>query len=85
MLSTELSKSLTPDELNEFDAWLKTRHRADLLRDELAALTLAESMVAAERWLEAEGNTNSARMIAAGFVTQWQSLRKMMVKRGLLD
>jgi hypothetical protein len=85
ILSGELQKSLTPEEMEEFESWLKTRHRADTLRDELAALTLVDAMSAAERWFETEGNSNAARMVAAGFVRQWQSLRKVMVKSGLLD
>ncbi|MDQ9172262.1 hypothetical protein Q8A64_17770 [Oxalobacteraceae bacterium R-40] len=84
-LSGELQKSLTPEEIEQFEAWLKTRHRADNLRDELAALTLAESMLAAERWFESEGDSDAARQVAAGYVAQWQSLRKVMVKNGLLD
>jgi hypothetical protein len=84
-LSGELQKSLTPEEIVEFEAWLTTRHRADKLRDELAALTLAETMLAAERWFELEGDSDAARQIAAGTLAQWQSLRKVMVKNGLLD
>lgn len=84
-LSAELQKSLKPEEIEEFEAWLKTRHRADKLRDELSALTLTESMLAAERWFESEGDSNTARQVAAGYVAQWQSLRKVILKNGLLD
>jgi hypothetical protein len=84
-LPAELQLVLTPAEVAEFNAWLNTRHRADILRDELAALTLAETLAHAERWFEREGDSNVARTVATDIFAQWQSLRRQMTKSGLLS
>ena len=84
-LSAELQLALTPDEVAGFSAWLNTRHRADVLREELAALTLVETLTSAERWFEREGDSEVARAAATDIVTQWQSLRRQMAKSGLLS
>jgi hypothetical protein len=83
-LSAELQALMSPEEVVEFQNWLTTRHRADTLRDELAALTLADSMADAERWFEREGASQAAWVAATSIVMQWQSLRRRMVKNGLL-
>ena len=84
-LPAELQLVLTPAEVAEFNAWLNTRHRADILRDELAALTLVETLANAERWFEREGDSNVARTVATDIFAQWQSLRRQMTKSGLLS
>lgn len=83
-LSNELRESLSPQELLEFDAWVRNQHRADRLKDELAALTLADGMSRAERWFEQEKESEAAHMVATEIVAQWQSLRKVLIKNGLL-
>lgn len=84
-LPAELQAALTAAEQAEFSEWLSTRYRTEAVREELAALTLAETMAAAERWFEREGDTQAARTTADSVVLQWQSLRRSMAKRGLLD
>ena len=84
-LSEELRQLLTAEEVAAFEAWLQTHHRVDVLRDELAALTLAEAMGQAERWFEREGDSVAARSTAADIVFQWQSIRRLLAKHGLLD
>ena len=84
-LSPDLQLALTPTEVAEFNAWLNTRHRADVLREELAALTLVETLSSAERWFEREGDSEVARTAAADSVAQWQSLRRQMARSGLLS
>jgi DNA-binding transcriptional regulator GbsR (MarR family) len=84
-LSSEVRRELTPEELSEFETWVETHHRTNTLREELAALTLSEAMAQAEKWFEREGDSISARAAAADIVFQWQSLRKLLAKKGLLD
>src|SRR5690625_983026 len=52
VLPDELSEQLTAEEVAEFSTWVATHHRARLLRQELAALSLAEQMDLARKWLE---------------------------------
>jgi PHP family Zn ribbon phosphoesterase len=84
-LSSELQQKLTPAEVEEFHLWLNTKHRTDRLREELAALTLIDTLANAERWFDREGTSHSARMLAIDIVAQWQSLRRQISKSGLLD
>lgn len=84
-LSNELRAQLSTEELAEFESWIGVRHRADLLRDELAALSLVEAMAAAERWFEREGDSVVARGASAAIMRGWQLLRKRLAKGGLLD
>lgn len=84
-LSGELRQVLTSAEAEEFHLWLNTKYRTDTLREELAALTLTDTLAHAERWFEREGNTHAARMVATDIVAQWQSLRRQISKSGLLD
>jgi hypothetical protein len=83
-LTDELRRSLSPEEVAEFEAWVGTHHRAETLRDELAALTLADTMTRAERWFRRKGGSHAAQATAAEVVGQWQSLRRTLVKNGLL-
>lgn len=85
VIAADLAAMLTPAEAAEFDTWLKTQHRADSLREELAALGLAETMASAECWFARTGDSLAARIAAADIVAQWQSLRRVMTKNGLLD
>lgn len=84
-LSPELHALLTQEEVAEFDAWLKSHFRAIAIREELAALSLAEEMTHAQKWFEREGNTEAARAAAANIVSHWQQLRRIMGRYKLLD
>jgi hypothetical protein len=84
-LSKELHAKLTAPEITAFENWLETQHRADLIREQFAALTLAESLTKATKWFEREGNTTVARTVAADLVLHWQTLRKTLAKNGLLE
>jgi hypothetical protein len=84
-LSEELRASLSTAEIEEFNSWLRTQHRVESLRDELAAMTLAENLSRAARWFQKEGGSESAHSTAAEIVAQWQSLRRLLVRNGLLE
>jgi hypothetical protein len=85
VLSDELRSLLTADELAQFDQWLNAQHYVAQLRDDLAALTLPEAMQASERWLERVGASPSAQRLANEVVVQWHSLRRTLVKQGLMS
>jgi len=84
-LTRELSEALTEEEAIEFQSWVATRHRANELREELAALTLADAMGQAKRWFERENGSVAARAAATEVIFQWQGLRRLLAKQGLLD
>jgi hypothetical protein len=84
-LSDELRLKLTEEEISAFNLWLNTQHRTDRLREEIAALTLAETMSLAEKWFERENNSSTAHIAVRDIVSNWQSLRKILANKGLLD
>jgi hypothetical protein len=84
-LSDELRQKLTLEEINALEVWINTQHRADMLREELAAMTLVETMSLAEKWFEREGNSNSAQTMARDILFQWQAMRRLFNKNELLD
>ena len=85
VLSDELQTILTTEEVKEFQLWVSTKYRTDNLREEIAALTLVDTLANAERWFEREGNSDTARILVADIVIQWQSLRRCISKSKLLD
>lgn len=84
-LTPELQRDLTAEEIAEFESWVKTQHRATMLREELAAMSLAETISQAEKWFEREGDSADARTLSTEIIFQWQSLRRLFAKHGLLD
>lgn len=84
-LSDDLRQKLTADEVAAYDTWIIARHRVDMLREEMAALTLAETINLAEKWFEREGNSSAAKTVASDIVFHWQSMRKILLKSELLD
>ncbi len=85
VLSDELRLKLTSEEIKAFDVWLNTRHRTDRLREEMAALTLAENMALAEKWFEREGDSRGAQIVVNDIVPQWHNMRRLLIKKGLLE
>lgn len=84
-LTDELALKMTDAEISAFQTWLQTHHRTVMLREEMAALTLAETMDLAEKWFERENDSSVAQSVAQDIIFRWQSLRKMFVKKGLLE
>lgn len=79
-----LRQQLSPEELAAFNAWLSIIHRAAILEEELAALSLTETLAKARRWFTREGSSGAASVAVMGLVAEWQSLRKVLQQHGLL-
>lgn len=84
-LTDEMRRDLTSDEVAAFELWLQTQHHTTALREELAALSLGETMEHAGNWFRQQGNSTAARAAVAEIYPQWQALRRIFQKNGLLD
>ncbi|WP_027962465.1 hypothetical protein [Halomonas halodenitrificans] len=87
ILPAELRGQLTAQEVAEFDTWVATQHRSHQLKQELAALTLAEQIDQAREWFEQQGTENeeTARVLAEETLRSIKQLRRTFNQRGLLD
>lgn len=85
VLTDTLRQQLTADEIIEFESWIESHHRVNALREELAALSLPETLSLAEKWFAQENDSAAARRVATEVLFHWQSLRKLFSRNGLLD
>ena len=85
IISDNLREQLSPEEINVFDNWLNNQHRIIRLREEIAALSLTENLALAEKWFENNTDINSASSLVPDIISHWQSFRKVLAKKGLLD
>lgn len=83
-LSKELKSKLTEDEIAEAEEWINGQFRTNSLKEELAALTLSESILAANRWFSRNADNPAAMEIALQLLPAFKSLRKMLRGKGLL-
>jgi hypothetical protein len=83
-LSKELKSKLTADEIAEAEEWINGQFRVSSLKEELAALTLSESILAANRWFSRNANNPAAMEIALQLLPAFKGLRKMLRGKGLL-
>jgi len=83
-LTQSLRQVLSPSELREAEAWIAKHGRLQLLREEFAALTLAENLSRAERWLGRNAELVSAPAVIGDFLPALQQLRRALRKRGYL-
>ena len=83
-ITDELRSLLTPSEVVEAQDWISGQHRVAMLREELAALSLAENLELADRWFARQGDSQAAAAAAASTLAAWQSLRRTLKARGLL-
>ena len=83
-LTRELRKKLTEDEIAEAEQWIDGQFRLNSLKEELAALTLAESISTANRWFSRNEDNPAATAIALKLLPEFKALRKMLRKKGLL-
>jgi hypothetical protein len=83
-LSKELKSKLTEDEIAEVEEWINGQFRTNSLKEELAALTLAESIATANRWLSRNADNPAAAAIALQVLPEFKALRKILRTRGLL-
>lgn len=84
-LSDDLRKQLSNEEISAFNTWLNTQHRALLLKEEFAALNLAETIALAEKWFERNNDTKTSQLLVTEIVNNWLSLRRILSQKGLLD
>ena len=83
-LSPELKSKLTEDEIAEVGEWIEGQFRVNSLKEELAALTLSESITAANRWVPRNADKPAATAIALQILPEFKTLRKMLRGKGLL-
>ena len=83
-LSKELRSKLTEDEIAEAEEWINGQFRVNSLKEELAALTLSESILAANRWFSRNAENPAAMEIALQLLPAFKNLRKMLRGKGLL-
>ena len=84
-LSPELESKLTEDEIAETEEWIEGQFRMNSLKEELAALTLPESISAAHRWFSRNADNPAAAAIIPQLLPALQALRKVLRRNGLLD
>jgi len=83
-LTAELTARLSEAEIAETQTWIGSQHRVAVAREELAALTLAETLELANRWYLRNGDAAVASAAAAQLLPQWQALRKTLKNKGFL-
>ena len=83
-VSPELRSKLTEDEIVEAEEWIEGQFRMNSLKEELAALTLEESISAAHRWFSRNADNPAAAAIVVQLLPALQALRKMLGRKGLL-
>jgi hypothetical protein len=83
-LSPDLESKLTEDEIAETEEWIEGQFRMNSLKEELAALTLPESISAAHRWFSRNADNPAAAAIVPQLLPALQELRKVLRKQGLL-
>ena len=83
-VSPELKSKLTEDEIVEAEEWIEGQFRTNSLKEELAALTLPESILAANRWFSQNTDNPAAMAIALQLLPAFKTLRKMLRGKGLL-
>ena len=83
-LTRELKRKLTEDEVAEVEGWIEGQYRLNSLKEELAALTLADSISAANRWFSRNPDTPVAAAIALQVLPEFKALRKILRTKGLL-
>ena len=83
-VSPELRSKLTEDEIVEAEEWIEGQFRMNSLKEELAALTLPESISAANRWFSRNADNPAATAIALQLLPAFKTLRKMLRGKGLL-
>ncbi len=82
-LTRELRKKLTEAEIEEVEEWIDVHYRMSSLKEELAALTLPESIAAANRWFSRNADNPAAAAIIPQLLPALQALRKLLRKQGL--
>lgn len=83
-LSAELKRKLTEDEIAEAEEWIDGQFRMNSLKEELAAMTLPESISAAHRWFSRNADNPAAAALVRQLLPELQMLRRTLRLSGLL-
>ncbi len=83
-ITSELKNELTEAEIAEAREWIDGQYRLNSLKEELAAMTLPESISAAHRWFTRNADNPAAAAIIPQLLPALQALRKMLRRHGLL-
>ncbi len=83
-VSPELRSKLTEDEIAETEEWIEGEFRMNSLKEELAALTLPETILAANKWFSRNTDNPAATAIALHLLPEFKTLRKMLRGKGLV-
>jgi len=78
----KLREQLSPDEMRLVQGWIDAYRPVDVLKGELAARTLAETIEAAATWLE-QAEPEVARVVVDDVLTAWQRVRRVLAAKGL--
>jgi hypothetical protein len=84
-LDDALRSELTDEELGQFEIWKRSQAQIAQLRSQMAALTLAEAMGEASRWLAANADSEDARVAATLIQGELPHLRKALKQFALQD
>jgi hypothetical protein len=84
-LTPELRAALNAQELSETQAWLEGNYRTQMLREELAALTLPETLAMANSWFARNRQSPAAAAAASTLLPNLQALRRTLKSGGFLD
>ena len=84
-MDEDLKKALTPEETAEVERWMVSDQRLQALKEEVAALSLAETMEYAEEWFMHQDGSEVARMLATQVAASWLRLRNQMRKHTALE
>lgn len=80
VIGDDLRAKLSEEEIIQAETWIKHQHHAALLKEELEALTLANTLRLANNWFTRQGNTEAAHIAAADILPELQLLRKTLNK-----
>jgi hypothetical protein len=83
-LTWDLKRKLTEDEVAEVEGWIEGQYRLNSLKEALAALTLADSISAANRWFSRNPDSPVAAATALQVLPEFKALRKILRTKGLL-
>jgi len=78
VITDELHNLLTSKEIAEAETWIEQNNRITLIREEYAALTLADALKQANRWFQRQGDSEAAHIAAENLIHELQALRKTL-------
>jgi len=78
VITQKLAELLSADELEETKAWINHINRITLLQEEIAALTLADTLNLANRWFKRQGESEAALAAAADLGHELNAIRKTL-------